>query len=143
MEASDKDFGRAYLLDAWAARFLERMFGRHVVLFVGYSHGDVVMQYLGRSLGSGGQRYICTSAPGDPTWRSLGLTPIAYPSDGTDHSALLAFFSRWADVAEMGQIAHRQTIHQLVAGELPTLPEELSYMEEAVKNGEQLRYFVE
>jgi hypothetical protein len=48
---TDKDFGRAYLTDAWAARFLERMFAKFTVLFIGYSHGDVVMRYLGRALG--------------------------------------------------------------------------------------------
>lgn len=35
MIATDSDFGRAYLLDAWAARFLERMFSLYAVLFVG------------------------------------------------------------------------------------------------------------
>jgi hypothetical protein len=47
---TDGDFGRAYLRDAWAARFLERMFATYTVLFVGYSHNDVVMRYLERSL---------------------------------------------------------------------------------------------
>ena len=45
---TDGDFGAAYLVDAWAARFLESMFHHeYEVLFVGYSHTDVVMKYLG------------------------------------------------------------------------------------------------
>lgn len=49
---TDEDFGRAYLRDAWAVRFLERMFATYTVLFIGYSHGDVVMSYLGLLLGT-------------------------------------------------------------------------------------------
>ena len=40
---TDEDFGRAYLRDAWVARFLERMFATYAVLFIGYSHSDLVM----------------------------------------------------------------------------------------------------
>ena len=36
--ATDDDFGKAYLNDAWAARFLDRMFASHSVLFIGHSH---------------------------------------------------------------------------------------------------------
>lgn len=37
---TDGDFGKAYLREAWAARFLERMFSTFTVLFIGYSHGE-------------------------------------------------------------------------------------------------------
>lgn len=141
--ASDTDFGRAYLRDAWAARFLERMFGKYVVLFVGYSHGDVVMQYLARSLAATGRRYVLTATPDASEWRSLGLVPVAYPASGSDHSALLAFVSRWAETAAMQQVHHRQTIHRLVEHGVPMVPEEISYLEETLQNSEQLQYFVE
>jgi hypothetical protein len=48
---TDRDFGKAYLTDAWAARFVERMFAQYTVLFIGYSHNDVIMKYLARGLG--------------------------------------------------------------------------------------------
>ena len=44
---TDADFGRAYLSSAWAARFLERLFADKSVLFIGYSHSDVIMTYFG------------------------------------------------------------------------------------------------
>ena len=47
---TDSDFGRAYLTQGWARRFLVQLFQRYTVLFVGYSHGDVVMHYLARAL---------------------------------------------------------------------------------------------
>ena len=50
MVLTDKDFGRAYLTDGWAQRFLVELFRSFTVLFVGYSHSDVVMNYLSRAL---------------------------------------------------------------------------------------------
>ena len=55
---TDSDFGRAYLRDAWAARFLERMFATYTVLFIGYSHNDVVMSYLARALRADSARFV-------------------------------------------------------------------------------------
>jgi SIR2-like domain len=59
---TDKDFGRAWIRDAWAARFLERMFDAHPVMFPmdnPYSfetlHG-LECQQLGRSR-RGGERH--------------------------------------------------------------------------------------
>jgi hypothetical protein len=40
------DFGRAYLTDAWAARFIGRLFADFTVLFIGYSLNDPVLRYM-------------------------------------------------------------------------------------------------
>ena len=40
------DFGRAYLTERWAARFVTELFREFTVVFVGYSVGDPVMSYL-------------------------------------------------------------------------------------------------
>ena len=40
------DFGRAYLYERWAARFVSELFREFVVCFVGYSLADPVMRYL-------------------------------------------------------------------------------------------------
>jgi hypothetical protein len=47
---TDSDFGRAYLTEGWARRFLVDLFRHFTVLFVGYSHSDTVMHYLARAL---------------------------------------------------------------------------------------------
>ncbi|MEV5896860.1 SIR2 family protein [Nonomuraea fuscirosea] len=98
---TDSDFGRAYLRDAWAARFLERMFSTYTVLFVGYSHGDVVMRYLARALGPGASRYVLTSEPEAADWRSLGLRPIGYPVVDRSHAALAEAVEGWASLVSM------------------------------------------
>ena len=40
------DFGRAYLTERWAARFVTEVFREFTVVFVGYSLGDPVMGYM-------------------------------------------------------------------------------------------------
>ena len=40
------DFGRAYLTEGWAARFVTELFREFTVVFVGYSIGDPVMSYM-------------------------------------------------------------------------------------------------
>ena len=48
MVLTDADFGRAYLTEGWARRFLVELFRSFTVMFVGYSHDDTVMKYLAR-----------------------------------------------------------------------------------------------
>ncbi|GAA3521000.1 DUF4020 domain-containing protein [Aeromicrobium panaciterrae] len=140
---TDNDFGRAYLLDAWAARFLERMFSAFTVLFIGYSHGDVVVQYLARSLGPSGTRFVCTSDGDDPIWRQYGLTPVPYGVIEGNHDALSMFLARWAELTSMGQTQHRALVSDLVTAGPPAIPEEVSYLEDALEHRERIRYFVE
>lgn len=82
---TDADFGQAYLRDAWATRFLERMFSRYTVLFIGYSHRDIVVTYLGRGLRADNRRFVLTDEPDSRHWRRLKITPVEYPNpDGME-----------------------------------------------------------
>jgi len=71
---TDADFGRAYLTEGWARRFLQGLFAQYTVLFVGYSHEDVVLQYLARGLppdpGAGG-RFALTPKGKEQHWKYL------------------------------------------------------------------------
>ena len=60
---TDADFGRAYLTQGWARRFVQQLFSRFVVLFVGYSHQDLPLLYLARGISAaedGPGRYALT-----------------------------------------------------------------------------------
>jgi hypothetical protein len=141
---TDRDFGRAYLRDAWAARFLERMFAAYTVLFVGYSHNDVVMRYLARSPGPRAcGRYLLTSDPGEPSWRTLGVHPIGYPIVDGSHAALVDAIEGWASLGSMGLLDHRQRIAQLVSAPPSQVPEEASYLEAAVADRDRVRLFAD
>lgn len=77
MVLTDADFGRAYLTEGWARRFLLDLFRRNTVLFVGYSHADIVMTYLARALPTdGAPRFAVTDERG--SWEMLGIRPIHF-----------------------------------------------------------------
>ncbi len=121
MILTDRDFGRAYITDAWAARFLLPMFDRFTVVFVGYSHDDVIMRYLALGLPSSGKgmaskRFAFTSDPENSKWGYLGIRPIAYPVVEHSHQALVAALTAWADRAKMGQTDHQSRVRGIVDG---------------------------
>jgi hypothetical protein len=141
---TDRDFGRAYLRDAWATRFLERMFARYTVVFVGYSHRDVVMQYLGRALGrSAAPRFVLTSSPDTPDWRRLNIQPIGYRLEGESHESLIVAIEGWASWASMGLLEHRQRAAELLSAPPSQVPEEASYLETLLADQEKVRLFTE
>lgn len=160
---TDTDFGHAYIREAWAARFLDRMFSAFTVLFIGYSYGDLVMQYLGRSLGRGGTRFVLTDREDLPEWKSYGLTPVVYLAPKNSHVALSETLERWTELASRGRTEHRRLIADLVSTGPPAVPgdetpvddggllqpervltpEESSYLEESLGDPERVQYFVE
>jgi Domain of unknown function (DUF4020)/SIR2-like domain len=140
---TDSDFGRAYLRDAWAARFLERMFATYTVLFIGYSHDDVVMSYLARGLRADSARFVLTPEPGAAHWQRLRIEPVGYPIMSGSHSALGDAVDGWASWASMGLLDHRQRVEQLLSAAPPGIPEEASYLEEVIADPGTVGFFAE
>lgn len=128
------------------------MFSEYVVVFVGYSHSDVVMKYLGLGVGPRSQRYVLTDQPGDPLWTRLGVVPLEYPHQR--HDILSNCLQAWADLGEMGLLDHRQRVRDIVAsgpvpregdrGEALTLPpDELSYLQNSIRRTDRVKFFCE
>lgn len=140
---TDRDFGHAYLRQAWATRFLTDLFGKFTVLFVGYSHSDVVMRYLGLALGRDTSRYVMTSNPDDPMWTRLGIKPIGYPASDGDHSALTECLLEWAELAEMGLLEHKQRIRALLETPGDLNPSQQSYLEASICRADRVGFFRE
>ncbi len=118
---TDRDFGHAYITDAWATRFLLPMFDRFTVVFVGYSHDDAIMRYLALGLPSTTgrvtpKRFAFTNDPSNSKWEYLGIEAISYPVVGRDHGALQAALVAWSDRAKMGQTDHQSRLQDIVAG---------------------------
>ncbi|WP_284877500.1 SIR2 family protein [Brevundimonas sp. MEB006b] len=108
------DFGRAYLTEAWAARFVARLFADFTVLFIGYSLNDPVLRYmtdafaaedadarLGRTRGPA---YIFTSytgrdIPDSQPYLDRNLHPIFYHGM-RHHLRLKRTLMAWADARE-------------------------------------------
>lgn len=146
MILTDRDFGHAYITDAWAARFLLPMFDRFTVVFVGYSHDDVIMRYLALGLPSSGKalaskRFAFTSDPSNNKWGYLGIRPISYPVVGRDHHALVAALTEWASRAKMGQTDHQSRLQAIVGGGTSLPLPDRDYLHARLRTSDGVRDF--
>ena len=73
------DFGWLYLNDSRVLEFLRWMHRDLVVLFIGYSHRDTLMEYLGRGLPEGSNRFALCPDPDDRRWRELQIESYRVP----------------------------------------------------------------
>ncbi|MBM3715309.1 MAG: hypothetical protein FJW64_06150, partial [Actinobacteria bacterium] len=138
---TDDDFGRAYLTDGWARRFVQDLFEHRTVLFVGYSHSDVVMTYLARGLPPSAQpRFVLTDVPGNSRWENLHITPVRYPPNN-GHAALAAALDAWASLMNMGLLDHHARAKSLGEGSPPRIPEEADYLADVLNTPSGARGF--
>src|SRR5260370_25809657 len=103
MVLTDEDFGRAYLTEGWATRFLVGLFQSYTVLFVGYSHNDVIVSYLARGLPPQAKPRFALTDQNDPRWPFLGVAPIIYLPDNA-HAALSNGLEEWVELSKMGTL---------------------------------------
>jgi hypothetical protein len=83
---SSGDFGRAYLADAWATRFICDLLDRHIVVLLGYSAEDPPVSYLLQGLNLSRrirERQLYAFVAGEPAqveadWSDRGVSTIAY-----------------------------------------------------------------
>lgn len=145
---TDSQFSSAYLVEGWATRFLVRLFQTYDVLFVGYSHDDVIMQYLARGLPteSTAKRYLLTDRSDDPNWSYMGIKAVQYPRSPSDdtHCRLVSCMEAWSKRVEMGFLDHQRRIRSLLESEPENLtPEELDYLYSCAKEPYTLAYFTQ
>ena len=106
------DFGRAYLTEQWAARFVTDLFREFTVVFVGYSVSDPVMSYLVDALAAErkkGARFATAYAFADHDgtrsseqrtrdgWQVKNVEPILYDSRES-HRLLADTLIEWARI---------------------------------------------
>lgn len=87
------DFGRAYLTEGWAARFVARLFADFTVLFIGYSLNDPVLRYMTDAFAAEAMtarradlrerayifvEYDARTDKSPKRWRDRGVEPIFY-----------------------------------------------------------------
>ena len=129
------DFGRAYLTERWAARFVTELFREFTVVFVGYSVSDPVMSYLVDALAAErdlGARFAnaYAFAPHDGTpegqeqernrWLAKNVEPILY-DDRDDHRLLSETLTSWAGIRN-DPFHARSEIALNDIGKLPSVP---------------------
>lgn len=114
---SSGDFGLAYLIERWAARFVSELFRNYTVCFIGYGINDPVLRYMMDALAADEllgevrpEAYAFASfRDGEKEqalieWEAKGVTPLLYevPSGTQDHSALHNTLKEWADTYRDG-----------------------------------------
>ncbi len=137
---TDGDFGRAYLTEGWASRFLLDMHLQYTVVYIGYSYSDTVMRYLSRGLPHQEiiTRYIFTDRP-HARWNYLGIQPIEFPE--SDYNLLEEAVGKWAHYLRMGTLDHETRIKQIVS--LPPVlhSEDTSYIAQAISDPDTTHLF--
>ena len=143
---SDRDFGRAYLTEGWATRFLQAMFFHYTVLFVGYSHNDTVMHYLSRALPPENTkpRFALVRADENPeNWQYRGIKPLSFPfEDEKDYSQLGTAIAGWVEWAQRGVLDTEQRIKELVERPPPLDEESQDFLLWAINDSVAVRFFV-
>src|SRR6218665_1063245 len=119
------DFGRAFLTERWAARFVRELFRNYVVCFVGYSINDPVLRYMMDALAADrmlGEETPQAYALGDYEsddqkgktieWEAKGVTPILYkvPAGDSGHSALHQTLKAWAATYRDGVLGKERIV---------------------------------
>lgn len=141
---TDADFGRAYLTEGWARRFLVDAFRRYTVLFVGYRHNDVVMNYLARALpaDSIAGRFALTDE--DRNWELLGIKPIRFVKGaGADEfEELYDGMQRLAERASRGALDWQSRLAELGDRAPPTDEEAISEVEQALREVHTTRFLL-
>ncbi|MCY4437291.1 MAG: DUF4020 domain-containing protein [Chloroflexi bacterium] len=151
MVLTDKDFGKAYLTEGWARRFLVSLFREYTVLFVGYSHRDTDMHYLARALPvNEAKRYaligdeVGNESEKFQRWKTLGIEPILYPiPTKNDHGALDLGIERLANHVRLGILGWQRLIKDIAQQPPPRGREEADVIEEALRDEVKTRFFAE
>ena len=132
---SSGDFGLAYLVEAWAARFVSELFRNFTVCFVGYSINDPVLRYMTDALAADRLLGESTSemfafggfAKGEETeqkneWKAKNVVPILYCEED-DHRYLHETLRDWSEKYRDGIQGKEQVVVSL-AGEDPLMSTE-------------------
>ena len=151
MVLTDEDFGRAYLTEGWARRFLVDVFQSFTVLFVGYSHNDFVMSYLARALPTpdpnlidAPHRFALTDTAGDQRWELLGISPIGYEKDPDgEHTALVEGVTGLGDHMQRGPLDWQRTIGDIARGLPPDDPEQQDLIDDALADPSRVQFFTD
>ncbi len=129
---SSSDFGRAYLAEGWATRFVRDLLDRYTVVLLGYSASDPPVRYLLQGLhtrvhGQTPSIYAFDHGSDDEVrqrWQDSGVAPLAYVKTDKKHSALWSTLEAWADRADDPMKWRRSTVQLAQGGPRSLTPEQ-------------------
>ena len=143
-----KDFGRAYMTGGQATHFLIELFSNFKILFIGYSYGDTIMNYLTEALTGSeeGRRFALIGRSDDNPgrWHRLGIEPIIYPqSNENDHGALNAGIHDLANRIRWRASDWKHKITEIAENPPPLDEETEDLIKYALTDATRTRFFTE
>lgn len=141
---TDRQFGRAYMTEGWARRFVVSVFQRFHVLFVGYSHEDLVMQYLARGLPPDQHiRRWALVRPGDAQrWDRYRIDALPWDTDVSDeYGPGVAALADWGERTWWTPLQHEKRIKHLVVGGPLLDPVDENYLSRVLEHDSRVSFF--
>ena len=150
------DYGRAYLSEAWAARFVAELLRNYVVCFVGYSLGDQTVRYLmdavevyNRIGNKTEPVYVFSSkAETDVISENNSIVRVLYDENacGGNHAMLHKTLQAWANSYKQGLTGRCELIRQY-AGVDPAVVPDTGYIKRMMwalsgNDNKAIKYFV-
>ena len=146
MVLTDADFGRAYLAEGWARRFLMDLFRTFPVLFVGYGHNDTVMNYLARALpvGQTQPRFALAGEAELNKWHTLRVKPVNFSqTDEHSYSGLYEGVSGLAKYVTRGVLDWQTTITEIARNPPSLDQEDMDAVGDGLSDPARTRFFTE
>jgi len=122
-----------------------RLFPEFTVLFVGYRHGEPVINYLARGLPAEapGKRFALTDEVDPTRWRYLGVEARSYDK-GQDHSPLYEAVAEWADRVNRGALGNEARAREILSNPArPLSPRDEGFLVWCLEHQYHGRFFVE
>lgn len=142
--ATDSEFGRAYMTEGWARRFLVSVLRDFEVLFLGYSHNDLVMQYLARGLPQERppRRWALVGPNDTQQWDRYRIEALAWASDPADkYGPGVLALTDWGDRTWWTPQQQEKRIKDLVAGGPLLDPVDENYLSRAIGHETRVSFF--
>ena len=130
MVLTSADFGKAYVTQGWASRFLVSLFSQYTVLFIGYSCQDILVDYLTRSISSEMRGHVYTLAQNEKdvdAWKMRGVEVISFE----EYTDLPLIFKEWSDHNKTTTFQRIKRIHE-IAGKEHLSEEDRSFLLESL-----------
>ena len=145
---SSGDFGRAYLAEGWATRFIQSLLSRFSIVFLGYSADDPPVQYLLEALKAAseahGRMYAFQSgesAVASSLWENKGVHAMAYDPSNR-HEALWSTLDAWAKRANNIDGWYDAVIEKAARGPETLHPHERGQVAHILSFAEGVRRFI-
>ncbi|UPK35456.1 SIR2 family protein [Bradyrhizobium sp. 186] len=147
---SSSDFGRAYLADGWATRFVRDLLKNYVIVLLGYSANDPPVRYLLEGLhakGTNNPAKIFAFDQGTEIevlnrWHDRGVTALAYPASPA-HSALWDTLRAWADRSDDLEKWRRSILDLASTSPRQLSPHERGQVVSLIRTAEGAKLFAE